>query len=79
MPQVMEVYQALHYLTLTRLDIAFSINKVHQFVYAFTSTRWTTVKRILRYIKQTTNLGLQIKKSNYIIVNAFHDAYWENI
>jgi hypothetical protein len=42
---------ALQYLTLTRLDMSFSINKVYQYMYAPTTTHWTTVKRILRYVK----------------------------
>jgi len=64
---------ALQYLTLTRPDLAFSVNKVCQFLHAPTSTHWTSVKRILRYIKST---GLKIPRKNSFLVSAFSDADW---
>jgi hypothetical protein len=44
---------ALQYLTLTKLDIAFSVNKVCQFLHNSTSEHMTVVKRILGYIQGT--------------------------
>jgi histone deacetylase 1/2 len=45
------VVGALQYLTLTRLDISFSVNKVCQFLQAPTTAHWSAVKRILRYVQ----------------------------
>jgi hypothetical protein len=65
---------ALQYLTLTRPDIAFSVNKVCQFLHAPTTEHWTAVKRILRYLKAYAQLGLKICRSTSCLVSAFSDA-----
>jgi histone deacetylase 1/2 len=70
---------ALQYLTLTRPDISFSVNKVCQFLHAPTDTHWSTVKRILRYIRQNTKIGLKIRKSNSMLVSGFSDSDWANL
>jgi histone deacetylase 1/2 len=67
---------ALQYLTLTRPDIAFSVNKVCQFLHAPTTVHWTAVKRILRYVSGTVSLGLTFKRSSSTLVSAFSDADW---
>jgi hypothetical protein len=70
------VVGALQYLTLTRPDISFAVNKVCQFLHAPTTVHWMEVKRILRYLKQSTNLGLKISCSSSLRVSAFSDADW---
>ena len=67
---------ALQYLTLTRPDISFSVNKVCQFLHAPTTSHWTAVKRILRYIKGTLNIGLTFRRSSSTLLSAFSDADW---
>jgi len=67
---------ALQYLTLTRPDLAFSVNKVCQFLHAPTTVHWTAVKRILRYIKYTVDFGLKIERSQSTLISAFSDADW---
>nr|AAT85031.1 putative polyprotein [Oryza sativa Japonica Group]ABF96679.1 retrotransposon protein, putative, Ty1-copia subclass [Oryza sativa Japonica Group] len=74
--QYRSIVGALQYLTLTRLDIAFSVNKVCQFLHNPTTEHWAAVKRILRYIKQCTGLGLRICKSSSMIVSGYSDADW---
>lgn len=58
--QYRSIVGTLQYLTLTRPDIAFSVNKVYQFLHAPTTLHWAAVKRILRYLRQCTKLGLKI-------------------
>jgi histone deacetylase 1/2 len=70
------VVGALQYLTLTRPDISFSVNKVCQYLHAPTTVHWTSVKRILRYIKDTLTIGLTFKKSMSTLISAFSDADW---
>jgi len=70
------VVGALQYLTLTRPDISFSINKACQFLHEPTTVHFSMVKRILRYISGTIHLGLRIRKSRTMIVSAFSDADW---
>jgi histone deacetylase 1/2 len=67
---------ALQYLTLTRLDLSYSVNKVCQFLHAPTTTHWTAVKRILRYVQGTVKLGLTFQKSASSLLSAFSDADW---
>lgn len=67
---------ALQYLTLTRPDISFAVNKVCQYLHAPTTAHWTDVKRIVRYVKHTVSLGLNFRRSNSTLVSAFSDADW---
>lgn len=66
----------LQYLTLTRPDLSFSVNKICQFLHAPTTSHWTAVKRILRYVKGTINVGLTLQKSPSTLLSGFSDADW---
>jgi hypothetical protein len=70
------VVGALQYLTLTRPDISFSVNKVCQFLHALTMAHWSAVKRILRYLHGTCGLGILIRQSSSLLLSAFSDADW---
>jgi hypothetical protein len=40
----------LQYLTMTRPDLSFAVNKVCQFLHVPRCSHWSAVKRILRYV-----------------------------
>jgi histone deacetylase 1/2 len=70
------VVGGLQYLTLTRPDISFAVNKVCQFLSQPTDVHWEAVKRILRYVKGTLNTGLSFRKSSSTGISIFTDADW---
>ncbi|XP_059441256.1 uncharacterized mitochondrial protein AtMg00810-like [Corylus avellana] len=67
---------ALQYLSITRPDIAYSVNKLSQFMHKPTVFHWQSAKRLLRYLKHTIHFGLQIQASKSNLLQAFSDADW---
>jgi hypothetical protein len=66
---------ALQYVTLTRPDIAYSVNQLCQHMQAPTSAHWTAAKRVLRYLKHTLDYGLFYRPGSFAI-NAYCDSDW---
>jgi histone deacetylase 1/2 len=66
----------LQYLTLTRPDISFAVNKVCQFLSQPTTVHYEAVKRILRYIKGTAFTGVFIQKTASTVLNVYTNADW---
>jgi histone deacetylase 1/2 len=48
----------LQYLTMTRPDISFAVNKVCRFLHAPRCKHWSAVKRILHHVQATLSHGL---------------------
>nr|KYP71075.1 hypothetical protein KK1_010318 [Cajanus cajan] len=67
---------SLQYLSLTIPDIAFSVNKLSQYMQAPTGLHMQVAKRILRYLKGTIDFGLHLRKSNSLQLHAFCDLDW---
>lgn len=65
---------ALQYACLTRPDLAFAVNKLCQFLFAPTTTQWTTYKHVLRYVKDTLHQGHFITNSTSSQLQAFCDV-----
>lgn len=64
----------LQYLTITRPDIQFAVNFVCQRMHAPTIADFGLLKRILRYIKGTIDMGLHIRKDNNLSLSAYCDS-----
>jgi hypothetical protein len=66
----------LIYLTVTRLDIAFAMSVVSQFMHAPRTSHLVTIERILRYLKATPGQGIWMKKYANNTLVGYSDADW---
>ncbi|KAL6321916.1 hypothetical protein AAG906_035626 [Vitis piasezkii] len=74
--QYSQVVGSLQYITLTRPDISFSVNKLSQFMYQPTQENWTVVKRLLRYLKATIGFDLFFSQHSTLDLQCFTDSDW---
>ncbi|KAL5824369.1 hypothetical protein ACOSQ3_020432 [Xanthoceras sorbifolium] len=70
------VIGALQYLTYTRPDINFAVSRLSQFLSSPNDIHWQACKRILRYLKGTSSLGLVFRPATSLHLKAFADADW---
>ena len=76
-----EVYRSavgslLYVSTGTRPDIAFAVSMVAKFSSKPTKQHWQGVKRILRYLKGTADLGLLYRRSDAEELTGYSDSDW---
>lgn len=67
---------ALQYVCVTRPDLAYSVNKLSQFMHNPLDDHWQGVKRILRYLAGTKTMGLQLLPTSHPRLTALCDADW---
>ncbi|XP_066341800.1 uncharacterized mitochondrial protein AtMg00810-like [Miscanthus floridulus] len=67
---------ALQYLTITRPDIAYAMQQVCLHMHAPRDVHLTMLKHILRYVKGTTHLGIQLHAISSPTITAYSDADW---
>ena len=70
------VVGALQYVTITRLDLSYAVNKVCQFMHTPLVEHWKVVKRILHYLSGTSNRGLLFRPCKDLRLWAFSDSDW---
>lgn len=58
----------------TRPDLAFALSTVSQFNDKYTEVHWNAVKRILKYLKNTSNYGLFFRKDQVGQIVGYSDA-----
>ncbi|XP_070672584.1 uncharacterized mitochondrial protein AtMg00810-like [Malus domestica] len=67
----------LQYLTWTRPDLSFAVNLVCQFMHSPRHSHFQAVKRILRYLKGSLDLGLWFPKcAKTLSIHAYSDVDW---
>ncbi|XP_019188330.1 PREDICTED: uncharacterized protein LOC109182635 [Ipomoea nil] len=74
--QYHRVVGALQYLTITRPDLSYAVNRLCQFMHSPTEDHWAMVKRVLQYIKGTLNYGLRLSPSVLSAIHAYSDSDW---
>jgi len=62
----------LNYLTVTRPDIAYSVNVVSQFMSSSTVHHWAALEQILCYLKGAPGRGILYEITDTLILNVFH-------
>jgi hypothetical protein len=67
---------ALQYLTFTRPDIAFAVQQVCLFMHDPREPHFTAMKRILRYLQGSHDLGLHLSQSAPLTLTVYTDADW---
>ncbi|XP_019090121.1 PREDICTED: uncharacterized protein LOC109128365 [Camelina sativa] len=70
------VIGSLQYLSFTRPDIAFAMNKLSQFMHQPTDKHWQAAKHILRYLAGTKTHGIFLRADVPLTVDAFSDVDW---
>ncbi|CAH9060560.1 unnamed protein product [Cuscuta europaea] len=70
------VISALQYLSSTRPDISFVVNKLSQFMHKPSTHHWEAIKRVLRYLKGTPYYGVFISAHTPLSPHAYVDADW---
>jgi hypothetical protein len=66
----------LQYLSFTRPDIAFSVNRGCPFMHKPLLPHWKVVKCILQYLKQTISHGLLITQKFHMNLSVYSDSDW---
>ncbi|XP_042005728.1 uncharacterized mitochondrial protein AtMg00810-like [Salvia splendens] len=66
----------LIYLSHTRLDIAYAVGTVSQFMHRPQKDHYVAALRIVRYLKGTAEHGIMFKKNEHRGIYGFTDADW---
>ncbi|XP_019197693.1 PREDICTED: uncharacterized protein LOC109191488 [Ipomoea nil] len=74
--QYRQIVGALQYLTITRPDLSYAVNRLCQFMQAPIDDHWALLKQVLRYVKGTHDYGLRLSASSSSDIHAFLDSDW---
>lgn len=74
--QYKSIIRTLQYVTLTKLNIAFLVNKLSQFLSVPVDEHQQACKRLLRYLIRTIHFGIQFYQKESLQLNCFSDLNW---
>ena len=66
----------LIYLSHTRLDIAYAVSLVSQFMHCPSEDHMSAMVRILRYLKSSPRKGLMFTKNQHLHIDGYTNADW---
>ncbi|XP_066311059.1 uncharacterized mitochondrial protein AtMg00810-like [Miscanthus floridulus] len=72
--QYRSLARALQYLTFTRLDIAYAVQQVCLYMHDPREPHLSALKRILRYLQGTLDLGLHLHRTSPTDLTVYTDA-----
>jgi ATP-dependent RNA circularization protein (DNA/RNA ligase family) len=72
--QFQRLMSKLIYLIVTRPNISYSISQVSKFMHALRTSHLEAINEILRYLKETSDKGILMKKNNSNDVCGYSDA-----
>ncbi|XP_015161409.1 uncharacterized mitochondrial protein AtMg00810-like, partial [Solanum tuberosum] len=64
------------YLTMTRTDIAYSVQTLSQFLHQPKRSQWEAAVRVMKYIKREPRLGILLSSKRSYKLNVYCDADW---
>lgn len=68
---------SLQYLCLIRPDTAYNVNNLVQFMHIPTNVHWSTLKRLVRYLKGSVLYGIHLRlSSSPMTLRGYYDADW---
>lgn len=67
---------SLIYLTTTRLDLAYAVSTLSQFMSKPLESHWVVVKGVLRYLQGTLDFGIIYTNSCDVRLTGFSDSDW---
>ncbi|XP_016207268.1 uncharacterized protein LOC107647729 [Arachis ipaensis] len=70
------IADSLQYLTMTKHELAYLVNKVCHFMQQSQKSHWKSVKRILRYLQGSLTLGLDFQPAPSFKLTSYIDSDW---
>jgi hypothetical protein len=67
---------ALHYLTITRPELAYAVQQICLHMHDPRDCHHGLIKRVLRYVRGTVDMGLHIPASPQLDLRVYTDADW---